>query len=218
VSPGEFIPVAEETGAIGEIGLWIVAEACRAVRQWPDGVYVAVNVSPVQLACGDFAERMMEILEGAGIDPGRFEIELTETALAEDGEPIAASLRTLRARGIRVAMDDFGTGYSSLAHLRRFDLDCIKIDLSFVQTAPFDPAAAAVLHAVVQLAEGLGVGTVGEGVETEEQLAMLRKAGCQVAQGYLLGRPMTGAQALALCRAETGSAARRTPAEAAALG
>ncbi|ALN75327.1 EAL domain-containing protein [Aureimonas sp. AU20] len=209
ISPGEFIPVAEETGLIREIGLWIVEEACRHVRQWPDGIHVAVNVSPVQLRSEGFPGEVARLLEAAGVSPDRLEIELTETALVEDSELIAASLRTLRDSGIRVAMDDFGTGYSSLAHLRKFDLDCIKIDLSFVQTAPFDPAAAAVLHAVVQLARGLGVGTVGEGVETEEQFEVLRQAGCEVAQGYLLGRPMTAMQAYALCRAETRQNVRR---------
>jgi diguanylate cyclase (GGDEF)-like protein len=191
VPPTDFIPIAEETGLICELGLWIAREACQQVSRWADPIYIAINVSPVQFRDGTFPDQLMAMLNEAGIAPARIEIELTETALIGDNVQIAQSLRTLRANGIRVAMDDFGTGYSSFAHLRDFDLDWIKIDQSFVRSAPTDPGSAAVLQAIIHMARGLGVGTIGEGVETSEQLSVLTDAGCLAAQGYLLGRPVT---------------------------
>ena len=190
VSPAEFIPVAEETGAIIGIGAWVIEEACRQAASWPRDLYVAINVSPVQLRSADILKRFTQALERHAIMPGRIEVEVTETAMVEDAAEIAAALAGLRALGIRVAMDDFGTGYSSLAHLRAFELDRIKIDRSFIGTSGDDGNAMAVVRAITMMARDMGIATTGEGVETAAQLDNLVAIGCDTAQGYLLGRPV----------------------------
>lgn len=196
ISPARFIPVAEEAGLITQIGEWVLMEACREAASWPGGVHVAVNASPVQLMSKAFPLLVAKTLAACHLDPARLCIELTETALVEDGDQIAAALQLLRELGVRVAMDDFGTGYSSFAHLVDFHLDKIKIDRTFVQEAPGKPSAMAVVKAVIQMGRDLGVGTIGEGVETAEQLELLTRLGCDEAQGYLLGRPLTRLDAL----------------------
>ncbi|MEX6505075.1 EAL domain-containing protein [Jiella sp. M17.18] len=198
VPPAEFIPLAEETGAISEIGAWVLDEACRQLSLWPAHIHVAVNVSPVQLRSADMLRQVTACLETYNLTPNRLEVELTETAMVEDALLIAATLAGLRALGIRIAMDDFGTGYSSLAHLRNFELDRIKIDRSFVNTAPGDAGAQAVLRAVTAMAREMAIPTIAEGVESEDQLSRLVALGCDAAQGYLLGRPMPAASATAL--------------------
>ncbi|MCB8837020.1 EAL domain-containing protein [Aurantimonas sp. VKM B-3413] len=195
VSPAEFIPLAEANGIIREIGAWVLDEACRQVSLWPAHIHVAVNVSPVQMRSADLLRQVTQCLDRYGLTPDRLEIELTETAMVEDGHAIAATLAGLRALGIRIAMDDFGTGYSSLAHLRDFQLDRIKIDRSFVDAAPDDVGAQAVLRAVTAMARELSIPTLAEGVERGDQLAKLVALGVNAAQGYLLGRPMQAAQA-----------------------
>lgn len=204
VPPDLFIPIAEETGLIREIGEWALSEACCQAAGWPSDVHVAVNVSPVQLRSKAFSFLVAKTLADCRLTPSRLEIELTETALVEDGLQIAAGLESLRELGVRVAMDDFGTGYSSFAHLVDFDLDRIKIDKTFVQAAPTKSSALAVVRAVIQMARDLGVETIGEGVETVEQLEQLRSLDCDAAQGYLLGRPMSGLCALDALRAQIG--------------
>ena len=198
VPPAEFIGLAEDNGTIVEIGEWVLDAACRQLAQWPDHIHVAVNVSPVQMRSVDMLRQVTRCLEKYRLTPNRLEVELTETAMVEDGPLIAATLAGLRALGIRVAMDDFGTGYSSLAHLKDFQLDRIKIDRSFVGTAPEDTGALAVLRAVTTIARELAIPTIAEGVENDEQLSRIVELGCNAAQGYLLGRPMAAAKATAL--------------------
>ncbi|KVD18393.1 histidine kinase [Burkholderia ubonensis] len=192
ISPARFIPVAERGGLIDRLGRFVLDQACRQAARWPDGARVAVNVSAGQLGHGTIAPAVAAALAGAGLTPDRLEIEVTETALLHDEGKAVADLRALRAMGVRVALDDFGTGFSSLAHLRAFPFDKIKIDGSFVRDAVTRPDCAAVVCAVADLGKRLGVTTVAEGVETEEQLACITEAGCREVQGFLLGRPEPG--------------------------
>lgn len=189
VSPTEFIPIAEQCGAIIDIGAWVIDEACRQTALWPDDLYVSINVSPVQLRSVDTLRQITEALAKYKLAPRRIEVEITETAMAENNEQIAVALAGLRALGVRIAMDDFGTGYSSLVHLREFELDRIKIDRSFISASDTDPNAAAVVRAITIMAKEMAISTTGEGVETEDQLTSLAECGCGTAQGYLLGRP-----------------------------
>lgn len=189
VSPVAFIPLAEETGLIIDIGRWVLEAACTEAASWDNNRHIAVNVSPIQFRAPDFFHVVHAALQKSGLAPQRLELELTETALVEDGERIAAVLHELREIGVKVAMDDFGTGYSSLAHLCDFPLDRIKIDRSFVAAAATDTHAHAIIKAVVALGRDIGVPTLAEGVETPEQLALLRDMGCEAVQGFLIGKP-----------------------------
>lgn len=189
VSPAQFIPIAEECGAIVEIGEWVLRTACREAQRWPQAHKIAVNVSAVQLAHGDFAETVRVVLVESGISPSRLEIELTETAIIADKVRALHLLRRIRALGVSIAIDDFGAGYSSLSTLRTFPFDKIKLDRSFTQGIEHDPQAKAIVRAVVALGKSLDIRVLAEGVETNEQLAILRMEDCDEAQGYLLGRP-----------------------------
>ncbi|GJE00973.1 putative signaling protein [Methylobacterium isbiliense] len=189
VPPDHFIPVAEETGAILAIGDWVLRETCREAAGWERPLRVAVNVSAVQLHGPDFAQTLHEILLQTGLRPGRLELEITETALVRDPARALATLRRLKALGVRVAMDDFGTGYSSLSNLRAFPFDKIKIDRSFIRAVDVNTETAAILRAVLGLGRGLGLPVLAEGVETPAELSFLGAEACQEAQGYLLGRP-----------------------------
>ncbi|WP_312793815.1 EAL domain-containing protein [Tianweitania sp.] len=189
VSPAEFIPFAEETGQIVAIGQWVLEEACREAACWADDQHVAVNISPVQFKSPSLRAHIVSALDRSGLPPHRLEIELTETALVADGQALAHILGEIRALGIKVAMDDFGTGYSSFAHLRDFPIDRIKIDRSFVASAVTDSHAMAVLRAITQLGQDMCVPTLAEGVETLEQLELVRGLGCDDVQGYLIGKP-----------------------------
>ena len=195
VSPAEFIPVAEQTGAIVPIGEWVLDEACRQLAEWPDDIYMSVNVSPVQLRSASILNQICGAIERHNILPRRIEVELTETAMVENSDQIASVLLGLRAFGVRIAMDDFGTGYSSLAHLRAFELDRIKIDRSFIDVSREDTSAAAVVRAVTGLARDLSIATTGEGVENEDQLDSLIAVGCETAQGFLLSKPLSAEKA-----------------------
>jgi diguanylate cyclase (GGDEF)-like protein len=189
VSPAEFIPLAEENGSIVPIGQWVLEQACREAAGWPADQHVAVNVSAVQLRSPHILAHVTGALARSGLPPHRLEIELTETALVEDGRQVAHTLAALRTLGIRIAMDDFGTGYSSLAHLRDLPLDRIKIDRSFVASALEDKHSLAVIRAVAQMGRDMNVLTLAEGVENSDQLALLRTIGCDAVQGYFIGRP-----------------------------
>jgi diguanylate cyclase (GGDEF)-like protein len=191
MSAATFIPVAEETGLIEPLGEWVMAEACRAGREWPVAT-VSVNVSPVQLRNPHFANRAIGIISEAGIDPGRVELEITETALIENAEECARNLRLLRAFGIRIALDDFGTGYSSFKHLREFEVDRVKIDRTFVDKIDANAGGSAIIRAIIDLAHSTGLQATAEGVETEEQKAFLEAAGCDELQGFFMAMPMSG--------------------------
>ncbi len=192
IVPGEFIPVAEESGLIDQLGLFVLNRACRDAAGWDDEVRVAVNVSAGQLGKGLLVPGVRAALAGSGLAPGRLELEVTETALVKGEAEGVLELRQLRGIGVRVALDDFGTGYSSLAHLRAFPFDKIKIDGSFVQDAVTRPDCAAVVGAVADLGRRLGVPTVAEGVETRAHLDCVVAEGCSEVQGYLFGLPAPG--------------------------
>jgi diguanylate cyclase (GGDEF)-like protein len=192
VGPGEFIPIAEETGQIVTLGNWVLREACKAAAKWPSDLRVAVNLSAVQFRSSSVIDLVDEALAESGLAPERLEVEITESALIEDHDGAQATLVALRSRGIRVAMDDFGTGYSSLAYLRRFPMDKLKIDGMFVRSLDSDLDAQAVVTAIISLARALRLETTAEGIETKEQLVMLRALGCDDVQGYLIARPMAG--------------------------
>ncbi len=189
IPPSEFIPVAEEVGLIGDIGNWVIQQACRDAATWPNSLCVAVNVSPLQLTNHQILKVVTKALADSGLAPGRLELELTESALIENVEFTTRILADLKTLGVRLALDDFGTGYSSLSHLHQFHFDKIKIDRSFVQSFGQRRESTAVVNAVVNLARDLGISMTAEGVETEEQMNAMREAGCNHAQGYLLGRP-----------------------------
>ncbi|MBX3453866.1 EAL domain-containing protein [Ferrovibrio sp.] len=189
VPPDQFVPVAEEIGLIREIGDWAARKACELLRDRPEIPRVALNVSPRQLRVAGFADRMGELLAEHGLPAERLELEITESVLMDDASEAEANLRRLNEIGIRLVVDDFGTGYSSLAYLRRYPFKALKIDRSFVNAAPRDANAARLVEAVLAMARGLGLDAVAEGVETAEQLNFLRRRGCEMAQGFLLGRP-----------------------------
>jgi len=189
ISPGEFVPVAEESGLILQIGEWVMRTACAEAASWAGELGVAVNVSAVQLHAPDFARTVHAILLQTGLKPSRLEIEITETALVKDINRAVATLRQVKALGVEIAMDDFGTGYSSLANLRAFPFSRIKVDRSFIQSVDQNEQSAAIVRAVLGLGSGLNLPVVAEGVERDEELQFLRAEVCQSAQGYFLSRP-----------------------------
>jgi len=189
VSPGLFIPLAEESGAIGPIDKWVLREACREAASWPNPLSIAVNLSPVDFRHGDVPEMILSALLDTGLSPHRLEIEITEGVLIEDFDRAIDTLRKIKNLGVRVAMDDFGSGYSSLSYLQSFPFDKIKIDQSFIAKIGKNYPAGAIIHAIVGLGRSLQLPVIAEGVETPEQLAFLAKEGCDEVQGYLIGRP-----------------------------
>ncbi|HWP27100.1 MAG TPA: EAL domain-containing protein [Xanthobacteraceae bacterium] len=193
VSPVEFIPLAEHSGLIIQLGEWVMRRACREGLAWPE-LAIAVNVSPLQFRQLDFVETVERILMETGFDPGRLELELTESTLIGNVESADSAMRRLRAIGVRLALDDFGTGYSSMLYLRRFPFDKLKIDRSFVHAIERAPDAAAIINAIVNLGRGLGMKVTAEGVETAEQHLFLRAAGVHEMQGYRFGKPCTAAE------------------------
>ncbi|CAN7630203.1 putative bifunctional diguanylate cyclase/phosphodiesterase [Mesorhizobium sp. LjRoot246] len=188
VAPDKFIPVAEETGLIVPLGEWALRKACTAAASWPAGLRIAVNVSAVQLKSGGFARNVISALAFSGVPAGRLELEITETVLMDESDAVLKTLRQLRGLGIRIALDDFGTGYSSLGYLRRFPVDKIKIDRSFIRDIG-NRDTAAIVRSIIGLGQELGITVTAEGVETDGQLDTLRKYGCVEAQGYLIGVP-----------------------------
>ena len=199
VSPGEFIPVAEDMGIIGQMGEWILRTACREAAGWPGPLTVSVNISPIQLRNPQIVSIVTSALAAAGLQPSRLELEVTEGGLLLNSETIIQIFQRLRALGVRFAMDDFGTGYSSLSYLQKFPFDKIKIDQSFVRNLS-SADSAAIVRSVSALGTSLGLTTIAEGVETEEQLRRVKEYGCLQVQGYLTGRPLdvNTARALAL--------------------
>ncbi len=190
VAPDRFIPVAEETGLIVPIGEWVIDEACRLATEWPDHVTVSINLSPAQLGKTNLVEAVTGALEQYGLAPHRLGIEVTESVFLNEAQTPLAELIQLHERGVKLALDDFGTGYASLSYLKKLPFDSIKIDRSFIRDMPTSAESAAIVAAVVNLARSLGMETIAEGVETEEQALLLKAAGCSIAQGYLIGRPV----------------------------
>jgi diguanylate cyclase (GGDEF)-like protein len=210
VPPAEFIPLAEEIGLIGRLGDWVMHEACREATNWPDGLRVAVNVSPHQFAePGRLIATIETALARSSLPGHRLEVEITESVLLRNEVSVLETLHQMRALGVRVAMDDFGTGYSSLSQLQSFPFNKIKIDRSFVTHAGNATKQNAVISAITRLGESLGMTTIAEGIETTEQLARVRAGGCTAVQGYLFSRPVPPAElqrligALTPRRAET---------------
>jgi len=194
VVPARFIPVAEDCGLIVPIGAWVLEEACRQAQVWrqaggPD-LTMSVNLSALQFRRAGLTETVARVLRLSGLPPHLLELELTESILLQDVENNLDTVRQLKALGVRLSIDDFGTGYSSLSYLKRFAVDRLKIDRSFVRDISTDPDDAAIVRAVIQLARSLRLGIIAEGVETHEQLAFLREEGCQEVQGFLFSPPL----------------------------
>jgi len=185
VSPAEFIPIAEETGLVNQLGEWVLTTACREAATWPSDINLAVNVSPVQFKSGTLALKIMAALAASGLPASRLELEITEAVLIRDDETALAILHQLRAIGVRIALDDFGTGYSSLSYLQRFPFDKIKIDRCFVNDIGEPGGSSSIVQAVVNIAAARNMTTTAEGVETGEQQRLLRMLGCSEMQGYL---------------------------------
>ena len=194
ISPAEFIPVAEDTGLINELGDWVLRTACAEAATWPDHIRLAVNVSPVQLKCQTLAIKIAGALAASGLKPSRLELEITEAVLIRDDEAALAILHQLRAVGVRIALDDFGTGFSSLSYLKRFPFDKIKIDRCFVSDISETDGSSSIVQAVVNIAAALHMTTTAEGVETEAQRELLRRLGCTEMQGYLFSAAKPAAQ------------------------
>jgi len=210
VSPATFVPAAEESGLIREIGRWILQEACGQLRAWCDrfpglDLYMNVNTSGVELNDPGYASDVRAALSGAGLDPRKLQIEVTESVFLDQPATVGEMLCRIRALGVRVALDDFGTGYSSLGYLNLYRIDTVKIDRSFVSGLPTRPNAAAIVRAIVGLGQAMELSVVAEGVENETELQALRQAGCTLVQGYLLGRPMPADDIAELLRGAHGA-------------
>jgi diguanylate cyclase (GGDEF)-like protein len=198
VAPAMFIPTAEKSGLIVELGQWVIEEACRQMQAWRKAgappLTIAVNLSPVQFRRGDIEGVIERALQRTGLDPACLELEVTESTLVQDTEKFIAVLQRIKAMGIRISIDDFGTGYSNLSYLQRFSVDKLKIDQSFVKRLPNGPQDAAIVNAIIQMARSLQLTTSAEGVENEATRTRLLEMGCDLAQGYLFARPLTAEQ------------------------
>jgi len=211
ISPSLFVPIAEESNLIHELSDWVVPRALEACKGWPSQ-YVSINFSPRQFRRPGLVEHLLEAVMRAGLEPARVQVEITETTLFDDTDQAALTLRELQGKGFKVALDDFGTGYSSLFHLRNFDIDCIKIDRSFVAALGKEKNSTAIVSSITQLGRSLGLNVVAEGVEDAFQHQALRLAGCSHMQGFLFGRPAHEAAAHRLAN-EPSSEARFTNSE-----
>ena len=208
VSPADFVPVAEETGLIEEIGQWVLRTACAEAATWPANVRIAVNVSPIQFRSETLSLKVAAVLSETGLDPRRLELEITEAVLIADDDAALATLNQLRALGVHIALDDFGTGYSSLQYLQRFPFDKIKIDRSFVKEVTRNSSSASIIRAVVSIAADRNMVTTAEGVETLQQRETVQNLGCTQMQGFLFSaaRPSQEIRAL-LASGEAGAVA-----------
>jgi diguanylate cyclase (GGDEF)-like protein/PAS domain S-box-containing protein len=204
ISPTQFISIAEESGLIVPIGRWVLREGCRQAKAWQDAgpspIRLAVNISAVELRSKDFVAGVKAILAETQFDPQCLELELTETFLMQDSKSTVAVLQALKELGLRLALDDFGTGYSSLSYMRRFPIDTLKIDRSFVRNLSTDAEDASIVSAVINMGRSLHLGVVAEGVETQEQLTFLQEYNCPEAQGYYFSHPLTASRFAALLR------------------
>ncbi len=200
ISSGDFVPLAEETGIIFALGAFALSEACRAAAGWPDGLGVAVNISAAQFRQPGLEQAVADALASSGLAAHRLELEITESVLIQDSAVTLGCLHRLRDLGVRIALDGFGTGYSSLSNLRQFPFNRVKLDHTFIHDIS-DPNTAAIVGAIVGICQQLGAAVTAEGVETPEQLAAVRRAGCTDVQGYLFSKPLSAADALAFARA-----------------
>ena len=204
ISPGVFIPLAEETGMMLALGDWVINEACRQIRDWAgrgiEHLCVAVNVSTLQFSREDFVESILSAVRSNGVNPQRLELEITESLLMRNIEEVTDSLRRLRNAGLKISIDDFGTGYSSLGYLNQFPVDTLKIDRSFVKDLHLSSDDAAICAAIIAMARELSLTTVAEGVELVEQLEFLQKQGCNLIQGFLFSKPLPAAELEELVR------------------
>jgi len=198
VSPGQFIPVAEESGLIVPIGDWVLRTACAQGKAWLDAglppISVSVNLSARQFLQQDVVSWVLDALRETALPPGQLELELTESLIAQDTEKVIATVNQLKASGVHLSIDDFGTGYSSLSYLKRFRVDTLKIDQSFVRHMLKEPGDAAIVRAVISLAHSLKMKVIAEGVETAEHCAFLRQHGCDEIQGYYFSKPVPAEQ------------------------
>ena len=206
ISPAEFIPVAEETGLINQLGHWVLSTACAEAAKWPDDIRVAVNVSPVQFKSQTLALNVAAALAASGLAPSRLELEITEAVLIRDDEMALEVLHQLRKLGVRFALDDFGTGYSSLSYLQRFPFDKIKIDRSFIKDLAGGGASSSIVQAVVNIATASDMTTTAEGVETEQQRNLLYILGCTEMQGYLFSPAISAVEIRRLMMSHRGKA------------
>jgi len=195
LSPVEFIPIAEETGLIVEIGRWVLHEACRQNSEWQRGglrpLRVAVNLSARQFRSGNLLNEIDAVLVETGLPVNSLELEITESMVMDDPEKVVLLLRAIHQRGIHLALDDFGTGHSSLAYLKKFPIDCVKIDRAFIKDTPENGDDVAIARTIVAMANALDLSTVAEGVETVEQLELLKEMGCNQIQGFFFSRPLS---------------------------
>ncbi len=213
ISPGEFVPVAEETGLMTAIGTWVLRHACRQLRSWIGAglppIRMAVNVSRCQLERGDLATEVERVLAETGLEPSLLELELSERGALRTDPVVLGQIRRLKALGVRIVVDDFGTGQSAIAYLKQFPLDTLKIDRSFVMNTVGEGDDATIVSAMVAMAHRLGLDVVAEGVETEPQLARMQEFGCEAIQGFLFSRPVPPADFVASVDLENGEAALR---------
>lgn len=190
ISPEQFIPIAEDSRLIVELGDWVLSEALAVARLWPNTIGIAVNVSPVQFLNSSFALKVLNALAASGVSPHRLELEITEAVLIGDANAAIATLHELRSTGVGIALDDFGTGYSSLSYLQLFPFNKIKIDKSFISRIALAEGSVHIVRAIVDIAVAQHMTTTAEGVESEEQLAALERLGCTEMQGFLFSPPV----------------------------
>ncbi|MBE0497571.1 MAG: bifunctional diguanylate cyclase/phosphodiesterase, partial [Campylobacterales bacterium] len=203
VPPMKFIPIAEFTGLILEIGEWVIYEACHQAASWHDqgvNITVAVNISAVQFKRGNLEQVIKKALESSGLNPQYLELELTESILIYDTENVLHAIRRLKSLGVKLSIDDFGTGYSSLSYLKRFAVDKLKIDQSFVRDILKDQEDNVIVKAIIQMAKNLGLKTIAEGVEDQDVVSLVRHYGCDEVQGFYFAKPMPHDEFLAYCR------------------
>ncbi|HEX5420115.1 MAG TPA: GGDEF domain-containing phosphodiesterase, partial [Gammaproteobacteria bacterium] len=215
IAPDDFIQVAEDSGYIVPIGLWVLERVCRQIREWEDAGLavprIAINVAPIHFRQADFQKQVRRLLQKHAIDPEQIELELTETSLMEDTDEVHRCLRGLKDEGVRVAIDDFGTGYSCLNYLRRFPIDVLKIDRAFVADLDAGAGGQEICRVILSIAQRLSLETVAEGIEQESQKLFLREHGCQYGQGHYFAPPVSASAAAARWMRSAADAERRRP-------
>ena len=190
ISPDTFIPIAEESGLILALSNWVLNTACSQAAQWPQHLFVSVNLSPIEFKTGNLFERIQKTLNNSGIDPARVELEITESVMLDDAAGALEVMKNLKRLGVRICMDDFGTGYSSLSYLRAFPFDGLKIDRSFLNRLEENDDDKTIVQAIVGLGRALSLTVTAEGIETAEHLKLLKAVSCDEGQGYFLSRPL----------------------------